>query len=56
MSESEKDETLAQAAERLRAAGPQPGPVLSELWDAAFEQGRLAALDEFSGRFCVCMK
>ena len=55
MSENEKDEALARAAERLRAAA-EPGPVLSQLWDAAFEQGRLAALDEFSGRFCVCMK
>jgi len=30
--------------------------VLAQLWDAAFEQGRLDALDEFQDRFCVCMK
>ena len=30
--------------------------VLGSLWDEAFEQGRLAALDEFQDRFCVCMK
>ena len=30
--------------------------VLSELWDSAFESGRLAALDELQDRFCVCMK
>jgi hypothetical protein len=26
------------------------------LWDLAFEQGKLAALDELQDRFCVCMK
>ena len=26
------------------------------LWDEAFEAGRLAALDELQDRFCVCMK
>jgi hypothetical protein len=30
--------------------------LLTDLWDAAFEEGRLAALDEFQDRFCVCMK
>jgi len=30
--------------------------VLGSLWDEAFEQGRLAALDELQDRFCVCMK
>jgi hypothetical protein len=29
---------------------------LEDLWDEAFEAGRLAALDEFQDRFCVCMK
>jgi hypothetical protein len=29
---------------------------LSSLWDEAFEEGRLAALDELQDRFCVCMK
>lgn len=29
---------------------------LEDFWDEAFEQGRLAALDEFQDRFCVCMK
>ena len=29
---------------------------LSQLWDSAFEEGRLAALDELQDRFCVCMK
>jgi len=26
------------------------------VWDAAFEEGRLNALDELQDRFCVCMK
>ena len=29
---------------------------LGDLWDEAFGQGRLAALDELQDRFCVCMK
>ena len=29
---------------------------LSQVWDAAFEAGRLDALDELQDRFCVCMK
>jgi hypothetical protein len=29
---------------------------LSQVWDTAFEEGRLAALDELQDRFCVCMK
>jgi hypothetical protein len=29
---------------------------LDGLWSEAFEAGRLAALDEFQDRFCVCMK
>ena len=29
---------------------------LSQVWDAAFQEGRLAALDELQDRFCVCMK
>lgn len=30
--------------------------VLSTLWAEAFEEGRLAALDELQDRLCVCMK
>jgi hypothetical protein len=29
---------------------------LDGLWSAAFEAGRLAALNELQDRFCVCMK
>jgi hypothetical protein len=29
---------------------------LKDFWDEAYEEGRLAALDELQDRFCVCMK
>jgi hypothetical protein len=29
---------------------------LEDFWEQAFEEGRIAALDEFQDRFCVCMK
>lgn len=56
MSEQQKAEALAQAASLLGQDGEAPHQVLSRLWDHAFEQGRLAALDELQDRFCVCMK
>lgn len=57
--ERHKREALDQAAARLGGDGDssqEPRLVLDELWDLAFEEGRLAALDEFQDRFCVCMK
>ena len=56
MSEQQKAEALARAASRLGGQDAGALAVLGELWDAAFEQGRLAALDELRDRFCVCMK
>ncbi len=56
MSEGQKQEALAQAGALLGDHSPQSQRVLSQLWDSAFEQGRLAALDELQDRFCVCMK
>jgi hypothetical protein len=47
---------VAAAAQRLGRADAESLLVLTELWDTAFEEGRLAALDEFQDRFCVCMK
>jgi hypothetical protein len=52
----QKARAVAQAAERLGHADEASGKVLAELWDTAFEEGRLAALDEFQDRFCTCMK
>jgi hypothetical protein len=57
MSDLQKHEALSEAISRLSAEGNAAlQQVLGWLWDDAFEQGRLAALDEFQDRFCVCMK
>lgn len=55
MSEDLKTAALARADQRV-SAGAAPSEVLASLWDEAFEQGKLAALDELQDRFCVCMK
>jgi hypothetical protein len=52
---------VALAAQRLGCRGGTGADEsayaeLARLWDAAFEAGRIAALDEFQDRFCVCMK
>jgi hypothetical protein len=57
MSDLQKREALSEAISRLGAEGSAAlQQVLGWLWDDAFERGRLAALDEFQDRFCVCMK
>jgi hypothetical protein len=52
----EKGKALTDAANQLGLADGRAQQVLGQLWDSAFEQGRLAALDELQDRFCVCMK
>jgi hypothetical protein len=62
----QRTRAMAESAKRLGRAGEtEPGEtehdeaILAELgsvWDRAFEAGRLAALDEFQDRFCVCMR
>lgn len=52
----DKSAAVEQAACRLGRDDQVSGQVLGSLWDEAFEQGRLAALDELQDRFCVCMK
>jgi DNA-binding GntR family transcriptional regulator len=52
----QKAQAVAQAAERLGRPDEAAAQVLADLWDKAFEEGRLAALDEFQDRFCTCMK
>jgi hypothetical protein len=47
------DQASRQALGRDDQASRQ---ALGRLWDEAFDQGRLAALDELQDRFCVCMK
>jgi DNA-binding GntR family transcriptional regulator len=56
MNEQLRAQAVAKVAERLGREDPASLQVLTELWDTAFEEGRLAALDEFQDRFCVCMK
>lgn len=55
MSEDLKAAAVARAHQRI-GAGEVPRDVLLSLWHEAFEQGKLAALDELQDRFCVCMK
>jgi len=56
MIHEQKAQVLARAAALLGRTDDQCRQVLGQLWDAAFEDGRLDALDEFQDRFCVCMK
>ena len=56
MSQEQKAQALAQAAGLLGRDDDAGRQVLSQLWDAAFQGGRLDALDELQDRFCVCMK
>jgi hypothetical protein len=56
MSHEQKAQVLARAAALLGRSDDQCSQVLGQLWDTAFEDGRLDALDEFQDRFCVCMK
>jgi hypothetical protein len=56
VSQEQKARELARAAVLLARDDEACRQVLGQLWDAAFEQGRLDALDEFQDRFCVCMK
>jgi hypothetical protein len=52
----QKARTLTQAACILGRDDEAFRLALSQVWDAAFEEGRLDALDELQDRFCVCMK
>jgi len=52
----EKAQALERAARLLGRYDQAFRLALGSLWDEAFENGRLAALDEFQDRFCVCMK
>ncbi|HEY7264148.1 MAG TPA: hypothetical protein VH589_22030 [Trebonia sp.] len=56
MGEERMTQALAAAAGQLGRDDAVSRHVLELLWDHAFEEGRLAALDEFQDRFCVCMK
>jgi len=51
-----KAQAVERAARLLGRDDQASRLALGSLWDEAFENGRLAALDEFQDRFCVCMK
>jgi hypothetical protein len=51
-----KQTAVSATADRLGVIGAAGRQALSQLWDLAFDQGRLDALDELQDRFCVCMK
>jgi hypothetical protein len=49
-------ETVATLARLAGREDEEYRQALDGLWSAAFQAGRLAALDELQDRFCVCMK
>jgi hypothetical protein len=56
MMNRQKAQALTRAARILGRDDEVFRLALSQVWDAAFEEGRLDALDELQDRFCVCMK
>lgn len=52
----DKTRAVELAARLLGRDDPESRQALGGLWDVAFDEGRLAALDELQDRFCVCMK
>ena len=52
----QKAQALTRAARMLDRDDEAFRLALGQVWDAAFEEGRLNALDELQDRFCVCMK
>jgi hypothetical protein len=53
--EEPRTREVALAARRLAREDEVSLRVLTQLWDAAFNAGCLAALEEFQTRFCVGM-
>ncbi len=56
VSEQDREKAVERAAHLLGRGDQATWQALRSLWDEAFEQGRLDALDELQDRFCVCMK
>lgn len=56
MSDQGKAQAVQRAVSRCGADDEATRRALEILWDDAFEEGRLAALEELQDRFCVCMK
>jgi len=56
VSGQDKAKAVAQAARLLGRDDQASRQALGSVWDEAFDNGRLAALDELQDRLCVCMK
>jgi hypothetical protein len=56
VSEQDKAQAVERAARLLGCGDQVSWQALRNLWDEAYDQGRLDALDELQDRFCVCMK
>lgn len=56
MNGHDRTQAVEQAAQLLGRDDLESRQALGSLWDVAFDEGRLAALDELQDRFCVCMK
>jgi hypothetical protein len=56
MSEQDKAHALERAAQLLGQGDQVSRLALGNLWEEAFERGRLDALGDLQDRFCVCMK
>jgi hypothetical protein len=56
MSEQRRAQAVARLARLAGREDEEYRRALDGLWSEAFEEGRLAALDELQDRFCVCMK
>jgi len=56
VSGQDKAQAVERAARLLGRDDHASRQALGSLWDEAFDNGRLAALDELQDRFCVCMK
>jgi hypothetical protein len=56
MGEERKAAALARTAQLLGPDGEPARQLLDQLWDEAFEEGRLAALDKLQDQFYVCVK
>jgi hypothetical protein len=56
VSGQDKAQAMEQAARLLGQDDQRSRQALGSLWDEAYDEGRLAALDELQDRFCVCMK
>jgi hypothetical protein len=56
VSDERRDEALQRVLSLCGRDHETTQRAVANLWDEAFEAGRLEALDELQNRFCVCMK